>query len=118
MSPPPAPVAAGTVLVLGGHGLIAGHVIAALRGDGWRVLRGVRDPGRPLHDDERICDFTAMTAPADWRDALAGVDAVVNAAGILRETGRQTFDAIHFDAPLALARACVDAGVRRFVQLS
>ena len=118
MSLPPAPVSAGTVLVLGGNGFIAGHVIAALRGDGWRVLRGIRDPGRPLHDDERICDFTAMTAPEDWRDALAGVDAVVNAAGILRETGRQTFDAIHVDAPLALARACVDAGVRRFVQVS
>ena len=84
MSPSPAPASAGTVLVLGGNGFIAGHVIAALRGDGWRVLRGIRDPGRPLHDDERVCDFTAMTAPADWRAALAGVDAVVNAAGILR----------------------------------
>jgi uncharacterized protein YbjT (DUF2867 family) len=114
----PAPDRATTVLVLGGNGFIAGYLIAALRRRGWRVLRGVRDRGRALRDDERLCDFAAMTAPQQWRDALDGVDAVVNAAGILRETGRQTFDAIHVDGPLALARACVDAGTRRFVQIS
>ena len=122
ITPVPAPTErdrAATVLVLGGDGFIAGHVIAALRRRGWRVLRGVRrHGGRTLRDDERLCDFTTMTAPEHWRDALAGVDAVVNAAGILRETGRQTFDAIHVDGPLALARACVDVGVRRFVQIS
>lgn len=110
---------AATVLILGGDGFIAGYLIAALRRRGWRVFRGVRMHGaRALRDDERVCDFTTMTASEQWRDSLAGVDAVVNAAGILRETGRQTFDAIHVDGPLALARACVDAGVRRFVQIS
>ena len=122
ITPVPAPTErdrATTVLVLGGDGFIAGYLIAALRRRGWRVLRGVRMHGaRTLRDDERVCDFTTMTAPEHWRDALDGVDAVVNAAGILRETGRQTFDAIHVDGPLALARACVDAGVRRFVQIS
>lgn len=113
------PDRATTVLVLGGNGFIAGHLIAALRRRGCRVLRGVRKHGgRALGDDERPCDFATMTAPEQWRDALDGVDAVVNAAGILRETGRQTFDAIHVAGPLALARACVDAGARRFVQIS
>ena len=107
-----------TVLVLGAHGFIAGFVIAALRARGWRVLRGVRDPARILHADERFCDLAAMTDPGDWREALQGVDAVVNAAGILRERGRQRFDTIHLAAPLALAQACVAAGVRRFVQIS
>lgn len=107
-----------TVLVLGAHGFIAGFVIAALRARGWRVLRGVRDPAHILHADERFCDFAAMTAAEDWREALQGVDAVVNAAGILRERGRQRFETIHVAAPLALAQACVAADVRRFVQIS
>jgi len=111
----PAP---GTVLVLGADGFIAGFAIAALRARGWRVLRGVRARGRALREDERRCDLTDMTTPAQWHDALVGVDAVVNAAGLLRETGRQTFDAVHVDGPLALARACVEVGVRRFVQIS
>jgi uncharacterized protein YbjT (DUF2867 family) len=50
MSSSPSSRSAGTVPVLGGHGFIAGRVIAALRDDGWRVLRGIRDPGRPLPD--------------------------------------------------------------------
>ena len=120
MAPPAAssvePSHAPVALVLGGQGFIAGFLIAALRRRGWRVLRGVRGPA--TREDERQCDLATMTAPAQWREALAGVDAVVNAAGILRETGAQRFDAIHHEAPLAAARACLDAGVRRFVQIS
>jgi len=103
-----------TALVLGANGFIAGFIIAALRTRGWRVIRGVRraDGG----DDTRACDLADDSS--DWRAVLDGVDAVVNAAGILRESGRQCFEAIHHDAPLALARACVEAGVRRFVQVS
>lgn len=106
------------VLVVGANGFLAGFVIAALREAGCEVVRGIRTDGRAVAADARRCDLARMQAPADWREALRGIDAVVNAAGILRETGRQTFDAVHVAGPLALARACVDAGVRRFVQLS
>ncbi len=106
-----------TALVLGANGFLAGYLIAALRRHGWRVLRGVR-AGGALREDERHADLARMTAPRHWRQALQGVDAVVNVAGILRETGAQTFQAIHVDGPLALAQACVEAGVQRFVQVS
>ena len=107
-----------TALVIGANGFLAGYLIASLRRHGWRVLRGIRDGGRALREDERRADLARMTAPQDWRETLRGVDAVVNAAGILREAGAQTFQAIHVDGPLALARACVEFGVPRFVQLS
>jgi uncharacterized protein YbjT (DUF2867 family) len=106
---------AGTVLVLGAGGFLGGHVAAALQGAGWRVLRGVRSPRAA---DERRADVATMTTPADWHAALAGVDAVVNLAGILREQGRQRFATVHHEGPLALAQACVALGVRRFVQVS
>ncbi|QQQ02098.1 SDR family oxidoreductase [Lysobacter enzymogenes] len=115
---PPHPAAPRTVLVVGANGFLAGYLIAALRRHGWRVLRGIRDGGRALREDERPADLARMTSPQDWRETLRGVDAVVNAAGILREAGAQTFQAIHVDGPLALARACADCGVPRFVQLS
>lgn len=104
------------VLVTGARGFIAGYIVAALRKCGWRVVRGVRDV--PHAADERRCDFAATADASDWAALLEGVDAVVNVAGILRETGRQHFDAIHHDGPLALARACGVHGVRRFVQVS
>lgn len=106
-----------TVLVIGADGFLAGYILAALRRAGWRVLRGVRRGG-VLSEDERYCDLTRLRDDVDWLPLLAGVDAVVNASGILREGGRQSFACIHVDAPLALARACVSAGVRRYVQIS
>ncbi len=107
-----------TVLVVGGAGFIGGYLVAALRRHGWNVLRAVRPKGRALADDERACDLQAMVRLEDWLPLLDGVDAVVNAAGILREEGGQTFEAIHAEAPFALAQACLARGVGRFVQVS
>ena len=42
----------------------------------------------------------------------------MNAVGILRERGGQTFDAVHTRTPVALFDACIAAGVRRIVQIS
>jgi uncharacterized protein YbjT (DUF2867 family) len=106
-----------TVLVVGANGFLGGYVAAALHRQGWRVLRGVRPNGR-IADDERPCDFARMQSPEDWREVLTGVDAVVNAAGILRERADQTFEDVHVAGPLALARACVSHGITAFVQLS
>ncbi|MDR1074754.1 MAG: SDR family oxidoreductase [Xanthomonadaceae bacterium] len=107
-----------TVLVVGGSGFIGGYIVAALRQHGWRVLRAVRSKGRPLAEDERECNLAQMLTPESWLPLLEGIDAVVNVAGILRETHTQGFDAIHTLAPLALARACIAAGIRKFVQIS
>ena len=43
---------------------------------------------------------------------------MVNCAGILREAGGATFEAVHHHALRALAEACRAAGVRRVVQVS
>lgn len=107
-----------TVLVIGADGFLGGFIVAALRAHGCRVLRGVRLHGRDAQADERDCDLAVMLRPEDWHPALRGVNAVVNAAGILRESGAQRFDVIHVQSPLALVQACLQQGVRRFVQIS
>ena len=104
-------------LVVGGRGFLGAFVVHALRRQGWRVRTLARPQGHPLGEDEVAGDLTLMLAEADWAHALEGVSAVVNAAGILREDGRQTFENVHFRAPLALAHACVARGIR-FVQVS
>jgi uncharacterized protein YbjT (DUF2867 family) len=63
-------------------------------------------------------DFADRPPPQAWRAALDSVDVVVNTVGILQERGRQTFSALHVDAPIALFDACVLAGVRRVIQVS
>ena len=106
------------MLVVGAAGFLGGYIVAALREHGWRVLRGVRAKGRALVADERECDLQQLLSAESWLPLLEGVDAVVNAAGILREERGQRFEAVHYAAPLALAGACVARGVPCFVQIS
>lgn len=106
-----------TVLVVGGRGFLGGFMVAALQQAGWHVRTLARPQGRTLTEHEVAGDLSRMLHESDWEDALEGVDVVVNAAGILREEGRQTFEDIHVRAPLALAQASAKKGVR-FVQVS
>ena len=113
------------VLVLGGTGFIGRHVAAALAARGHTVGIGTRHPRRArqrLPADLRNCElheahFERLTERASWHPLLAGYDAVVNAVGILRERGAETYDAVHHLAPGALAAACTFGG-RRLVHIS
>ena len=106
-----------TALVLGGSGFIGRHVVAALEGAGWRVVRVVRPRGG---EPEGVCavDLAHATGASQWEARLAGVDAVVNCAGLLRERGADRFETLHVKMPQALAEACRARGIRRFVQIS
>ncbi len=107
-----------TVLVLGATGFIGERLRCALIDAGHEVVCGVR-AGRSVRGCRSIdVDYTRDTSPAEWVPRLAGIDVVVNAIGILRESGSASFKALHVDAPAALFRACVQAGVRKVVQIS
>jgi uncharacterized protein YbjT (DUF2867 family) len=110
------------VLLTGATGLIGGAIARALLRDGHDLVCAVRDPAR-LADAGPRCrglavDLSTVPDAAWWRPHLAGIDAVVNAVGILREQGSQSFDALHARAPAELFRACAAAGVRCVVQVS
>lgn len=119
--PPPAPASL-RVLLTGATGLIGAAIGEALAARGHRVVRVVRDPnaaarrwpGQPAVQR----DMARAHQPQDWAPALAGIDVVVNAVGILQQRGSQTFDALHRRGPIALFQAAADAGVQRVVQVS
>lgn len=105
------------ILLTGASGFIGRHLATALRADGHDVLaaqRGAAAPGLR----QVVADFACDTDAAAWLPRLAGVDGVINAVGIFREHGAQSFGALHVRAPQALFTACVQAGVRRVVQIS
>jgi uncharacterized protein YbjT (DUF2867 family) len=105
------------VLLAGASGFIGRSAGAALERAGHEVVRATRAGGSPLRGRCVRVDYTRDFSAADWAPRLAGVDAVVNAVGIFRERGEQTFDALHVRAPRALFSACASAGIK-VVQVS
>jgi uncharacterized protein YbjT (DUF2867 family) len=63
-------------------------------------------------------DFAQDVDPHQWAPKLRGIDIVINAVGIIRESPGQKFARIHSEAPRALFSACVMAGVHRVIQVS
>lgn len=110
------------VLVTGASGFIGSRIANALSRAGHDVVCALRDPegaaARSLPGRAIRADFERDLKASDWLARLQGVEVVVNAVGILRETGRQRFQTLHVDGPKALFQACSAAGVRRVVQIS
>jgi uncharacterized protein YbjT (DUF2867 family) len=112
------------VTVFGGSGFIGRHVVRALAKRGYRVRVAVRRPdlARFLMTAGAVGQIHGVQANLRYPDsveaAVEGADAVVNLVGILHESGRNRFDAVHAFGPGAVARATRAAGIERFVQMS
>jgi uncharacterized protein YbjT (DUF2867 family) len=107
------------VLLTGATGFIGTAVAARLIADGHRVTGvGRRSvPPFPLTHWIEI-DLREVDRPERWLPHLAGIDAVVNCAGVLQDNGWDSTAAAHVAGPAALFAACERAGVRRVIQVS
>jgi len=110
------------VLLTGANGFIGGQLLAGLVARGHAVIAAVRDPQalrRKMPGTTAVAvDFNRDLSPEAWRPRLAGVDAVINCAGVLQGGRGQNIEAIHATAPIALFEACRQMGVSKVVQIS
>lgn len=110
------------ILITGASGFIGDAVLRVLLADGHQVTAAVRDPRRLQVRHPGIptitVDFVKDQSPEVWLERVAGFEVVVNAVGIIRQHGTQTFEALHSRTPMALFHACMQAGVRRVIQIS
>lgn len=105
-------------MVVGASGLIGSALAAHLSQAGHSIVAVGRRlaPGLvPVHQVQ--LDVARATDPDIWLTHLAGVDAVVNCAGALQESGDE-LTGVHVSGISALFRACERSGIRRVVHLS
>jgi uncharacterized protein YbjT (DUF2867 family) len=114
----------GLVTVFGGTGFIGRQVVRALAKKGLRVRAAARQPGRGyrlrmLGDVGQVEVVQAnIRDKASIARAVEGAEAVINLVGIMRETGRNRFLAVHGMGARNVAEAALAAGAKRFVQMS
>ncbi len=120
---------AGTVLVSGGSGYIAGFLIRQLVAEGWMVHTTVRSLAKEAAvrevlavDNSRVKYFAAdLNADAGWAEAMAGCDFVAHVASPLPAGVPKDADELikpARDGALRALRAAKAAGVKRFVMTS
>jgi len=107
------------VLIVGASGFIGRHLAARLVAEGACVTAAGRAPDRLRRCLPRAaairCDL-ATDGLEDWRERLAGVDAVVNCAGLFGD--ERGYARVHAGGAIALFDACRAAGVGRVLQIS
>lgn len=107
------------ILMTGATGFIGGRLLRELLRAGHAVVcAGRRAPAIEHPRCHWLKLDVATTRTEAWRAHLQDVDAVVNLAGIFRESRAARFDALHTRGPQALFDACAGAGVARVVQVS
>ncbi len=112
------------VLVVGANGFIGSAIVGALIRGGMDVRGVVRDPEKLVNRFPGIAatkadlrDNSARDSKF-WNEALAGIDAVVYAAGVLQPRRERDAWAVHVAAPDALYAGCERIGVKRVIQIS
>ncbi|MEI7874073.1 MAG: NAD(P)H-binding protein, partial [Alphaproteobacteria bacterium] len=112
------------VTIFGGSGFIGRAIVRALAQEGLRVRIAVRriELAESIKTAGDVGQITVMrtnlrSAPS-VAAAIAGSEAVINAAGIPFQRGRQRYQTVHVAGARAIAEAAKAAGVERLVHMS
>ncbi|MDI1299211.1 complex I NDUFA9 subunit family protein [Methylotenera sp.] len=109
------------VCVLGGSGFVGSAIVAKLDAAGYsvKVLTRRRDSAKHLFllpnvqvEECNVNDYHSLNS------ALRGADVVINLLGILHQNRHSTFNAIHHQLPVQLAKICVDLNIKRLIHMS
>ena len=112
------------VTVFGGSGFLGRAIVRALAQEGLQVRVAVRrielaESVKTAGDVGQITVMrTNLRVPNSVATAIAGSQAVINAAGIPFQRGRQRYQSVHVGGAKAIADAARDAGVERLIHIS
>ncbi|HET6307079.1 MAG TPA: complex I NDUFA9 subunit family protein, partial [Rhodopila sp.] len=110
--------------VFGGSGFIGRYVVKRLAQQGYIVRVPSRDPEgalflKPMGMVGQVVPlYASVTNEATVHRAVVDAEVVVNLVGILSESRKVSFEAIHVEGAACIARMAAAAGVRRLVHVS
>ncbi|HET6330443.1 MAG TPA: NAD(P)H-binding protein [Holophagaceae bacterium] len=107
------------VFLTGGTGFIGGHLLEGLCASGHDVTALVRPSTRPHPERPGVTWLEGdWMTPETWLPSLAGHQVIVNAVGLIRETGAATFEAVQAKVPIRLHAAAQEHGISSILQIS
>ncbi|SIR28923.1 NADH dehydrogenase [Paracoccus thiocyanatus] len=116
--------AAKLVTIYGGSGFLGRQIARLMAAQGWRIRVAVRRPNEAGVVRTYGAPGQVEPVPCNVRDDLsvtacmADADAIINCVGIMVREGKNTFDAIHEQAALRIARIAAAQGVPHVVHVS
>ncbi|MGI8622942.1 MAG: NAD(P)H-binding protein, partial [Solirubrobacteraceae bacterium] len=110
----------GLIVVAGGHGQVARHLLARLARAGHTARGLIRNADHAgyleaVGAETALCDIEAEGDLSAW---VAGADAVVFAAGAGPGSGPERKQAVYLGGAIKLIRACHATGVERYLMVS
>ncbi len=105
-----------TLAITGGTGMVGTTLIRQAVASGWHVRALTRRASAPQNGVTWVSG--ALDQPASLADLVAGSDAVIHVAGVVKATKAEVFEAGNVQGTAAIIAAAQQAGVRRFVHIS
>jgi uncharacterized protein YbjT (DUF2867 family) len=105
------------IAVIGGTGLIGSAIVAHLSSRGHAVVSMSRSAAPASSEAKRI-DISEATSPSYWLPYLDGIEALVNCAGVLQDSPKDSSSMVHHHGIANLFAACEQLAVRRVIHFS
>jgi len=105
------------IAVIGGTGLIGSAVVAHLSSRGHSVISMSRSGGSSGPEAVAV-DLGKAASPDYWLPHLDGVEAVVNCAGVLQDSSKDSTSMVHHHGIANLFAACEQLQIRRVIHFS
>ena len=105
-----------TIFLTGASGLIGAEFMKKALEIGFKVRALTRDPNKGLVRQLSEVYEGDLAVECDWRKMLEGVDFVIHTAAEIRD--KNSMQLVNYEGSLRLLNAAIDAGVRRWVQVS
>jgi NADH dehydrogenase len=109
------------ILLTGATGFVGGNLVRELLEEGFRVRCLVRDPARAAALKGLGCELVSgdVTDRASVIEAIDDkIEAAAHLVGIITETRRATFRAVHTEGTRNVVEACSKKGVKRYLHVS